>query len=80
MRFELLSAIAHPTGTRIAEVMAKVDDVAADGWACWAFSNHDVMRHATRWNLSPAAQRVFMHAADVACAARSVSIRARNWA
>ena len=23
--------------------------VASDGWACWAFSNHDVMRHVTRW-------------------------------
>jgi alpha-glucosidase len=21
----------------------------ADGWICWAFSNHDVMRHASRW-------------------------------
>jgi len=22
---------------------------APDGWPCWAFSNHDVTRHATRW-------------------------------
>jgi alpha-glucosidase len=22
-----------------------------DGWACWAFSNHDVPRHASRWGL-----------------------------
>ncbi len=22
---------------------------APDGWPCWAFSNHDVVRHATRW-------------------------------
>ena len=22
---------------------------APRGWACWAFSNHDVIRHATRW-------------------------------
>jgi alpha-glucosidase len=22
---------------------------APDGWPCWAFSNHDVIRHATRW-------------------------------
>jgi alpha-glucosidase len=21
----------------------------ADGWACWALSNHDVVRHASRW-------------------------------
>ena len=45
------------TAARIAEVMDKIDDVAAEGWACWAFSNHDVMRHASRWNLTPAAAR-----------------------
>jgi alpha-glucosidase len=22
---------------------------AADGWPCWSFSNHDVVRHVTRW-------------------------------
>jgi alpha-glucosidase len=22
---------------------------APDGWPCWAFSNHDVMRHVSRW-------------------------------
>jgi alpha-glucosidase len=41
----------------VVEVMDKVARVADDGWACWAFSNHDVMRHASRWSLSPAAQR-----------------------
>jgi len=56
--FEFLSP-EQPTPKRIAEVMARVDQVAADGWACWAFSNHDVVRHATRWNLSDAAQRMF---------------------
>ncbi|MDB9838520.1 alpha-amylase family glycosyl hydrolase [bacterium] len=56
--FEFLSP-EQPTPKRIAEVMARVDEVAADGWACWAFSNHDVIRHATRWNLSDAAQRMF---------------------
>ena len=25
---------------------------APDGWPCWAFSNHDVQRHVTRWGLS----------------------------
>ena len=33
---------------------------AADGWACWAFSNHDVERHATRWSLDPAQLRVYL--------------------
>ena len=47
------------TATRIVEVFDRLNAVAADGWACWAFSNHDVMRHASRWNLSPTAQRLF---------------------
>ena len=24
-----------------------------DGWVCWAFSNHDVDRHASRWAIAP---------------------------
>ncbi|MDA0990212.1 MAG: alpha glucosidase [Verrucomicrobia bacterium] len=57
--FEFLSAEA-PTAARIIEVLGKVDEVAADGWVCWAFSNHDVVRHATRWGLSPQALRMFV--------------------
>lgn len=45
------------TAKRVAEVLNKVDEVASDGWACWAFSNHDVMRHVSRWDLTPGAQR-----------------------
>jgi alpha-glucosidase len=42
-----------PTATQIDEVMAKVARVAADGWPCWAFSNHDTTRHASRWAMGP---------------------------
>lgn len=45
------------TAQRVAEVLGQVDTLAADGWACWAFSNHDVVRHASRWGLSDAARR-----------------------
>ncbi|RMH44430.1 MAG: DUF3459 domain-containing protein [Alphaproteobacteria bacterium] len=48
--FELLSK-TRPTAAFIAEVMATVDRVARDGWPCWAYSNHDVERHASRWAL-----------------------------
>jgi alpha-glucosidase len=48
-----------PTAARVGQVLALVDEVAADGWVCWAFSNHDVMRHVTRWNLSPSAVRLY---------------------
>ncbi len=47
------------TAGRIADVFARFDAVAKTGWACWAFSNHDVVRHVTRWSLSPGAQRLF---------------------
>ncbi|PRY95271.1 alpha-glucosidase [Hasllibacter halocynthiae] len=56
--FELLSK-DQPTAPRIAEVFHRLDRVAADGWACWAFSNHDVVRHVTRWQLSHDARRCF---------------------
>ncbi len=56
--FEFLSK-TQPTAERIVEVLRQVDEVAAEGWACWAFSNHDVERHATRWALTPGAQRAF---------------------
>ena len=48
--FEFL-ANSRPVASEIAQVMARVDEHAADGWACWAFSNHDVKRHGSRWDL-----------------------------
>ncbi len=36
---------------------ARLQKVATDGWACWAFSNHDVMRHISRWDLSQQAAK-----------------------
>jgi alpha-glucosidase len=55
--FEFL-ANARPTAADIETVMARVDEHAADGWACWAFSNHDVKRHATRWDVPDAGLRL----------------------
>ena len=56
--FDLLSN-AYPTGTRVAEIMDKVATVGPDGWGCWAYSNHDVVRHTSRWNLSGEAHRAY---------------------
>ncbi|MCB1328106.1 MAG: alpha-glucosidase, partial [Maritimibacter sp.] len=49
--FEFLSG-ARPTAERVAEVLTAFEEAAPDGWATWAFSNHDVARHASRWNLT----------------------------
>jgi alpha-glucosidase len=32
---------------------------APDGWACWAFSNHDVVRHLSRWGHDVADREAF---------------------
>ena len=37
------------TADRVRHVLESFDAVAPDGWSCWAASNHDVMRIATRW-------------------------------
>ena len=57
--FEFLEK-APLTATRVAEVFARFDKVAGEGWACWAFSNHDVARHTTRWELEPEAQKAYL--------------------
>ncbi|MFZ5961429.1 alpha-amylase family glycosyl hydrolase [Thalassococcus sp. BH17M4-6] len=57
--FELLST-HMPTAPYVAQVMHDLARAAPDGWACWAFSNHDVPRHTTRWELSDGATRCFI--------------------
>ena len=56
--FEFLSGIA-PTAERVGEVLTRYEGSIGDGWACWAFSNHDVVRHASRWNLGEEARRLY---------------------
>lgn len=48
--FDFLSA-ELPTAQHFADVLQKFESEAEDSWVCWAFSNHDVVRHATRWRL-----------------------------
>ena len=47
------------TAARVAETFDRLEKAAPDGWACWAFSNHDVMRHFTRWGLSEASAKAY---------------------
>jgi glycosidase len=61
----------------VGEVVSDYEEAIGDGWACWAFSNHDVMRHASRWNLGEDARRLYA-GCFCACAARSASTRGRN--
>jgi alpha-glucosidase len=45
--FDLLGT-AHSAG-HIHAVLSRFEAVAQGGWPCWALSNHDVVRVATRW-------------------------------
>ena len=37
------------SAAKVRQVLEAFGKVASDGWSCWAFSNHDVMRPASRW-------------------------------
>ena len=52
-------ANAYPTGHHVAGILEKFNRIVSDGWACWAYSNHDVVRHATRWNLTEDMQKLY---------------------
>ncbi|URK88501.1 hypothetical protein LP421_15270 [Rhizobium sp. RCAM05350] len=39
------------TPAGVAQVLHDFARAAPEGWACWAFSNHDVVRHVSRWGL-----------------------------
>lgn len=54
--FEFL-ARAPLTAAYVAGTLERFAQAAPDGWACWAFSNHDVARHVSRWGLNDAAVR-----------------------
>ncbi len=57
--FDFLSQ-PYPTGTRVSEILDRFQRLAPDSWACWAYSNHDVERHTSRWSLSEEAHRVYL--------------------
>jgi len=56
--FDFLSNV-YPSGSRIREVLERFDRIVTEGWACWAFSNHDVERHPSRWGFSEPARRLY---------------------
>jgi len=50
--FDLLNAPHSPAYIR--EVIERFQRMAGDAWPCWALSNHDVVRSATRWGADEA--------------------------
>ena len=57
--FELL----QPARVTAADVKATFDLLAAeapDAWPCWSYSNHDTVRHISRWGLDDRAARSYL--------------------
>ncbi|MEM7546825.1 MAG: alpha-amylase family glycosyl hydrolase [Pseudomonadota bacterium] len=48
-----------PSGLHFAEVLRTFAAAGPESWPLWAFSNHDVMRHVSRWALDEPAARVY---------------------
>ena len=56
--FELLQP-TRATAPMLAHIFARLAAAAPDAWPCWSYSNHDTVRHVTRWGLSPDATRAY---------------------
>ncbi|HMO08091.1 MAG TPA: alpha glucosidase [Paracoccaceae bacterium] len=56
--FEMLQP-ARLTAPLLAQTFARMEAAAPDAWPCWAYSNHDTVRHVTRWQLSDPAARAY---------------------
>ena len=57
--FELLGA-QPASAAWVRDAFARLDKQAPNAWACWAYSNHDVARHVSRWGLNAAAIRAYI--------------------
>ncbi len=56
--FELLQP-KRATAAGLAETFDRLAHAAPDAWPCWAYSNHDTVRHITRWSLSDDAAKTY---------------------
>jgi alpha-glucosidase len=68
--FELLGP--HLSGTHLAQSVTEAG--ADDAWPCWAFSNHDVMRVASRWGAAGNPARIKMLQAMLLCLRGSIVV------
>ena len=56
--FEMLQP-SRLTAGLLEDTFARMAKAAPDAWPCWAYSNHDTVRHTTRWNLSDDAAKTY---------------------
>ncbi|MBL8560639.1 MAG: alpha glucosidase [Gemmobacter sp.] len=57
--FEMLQP-KRLTAAGVEETFARMEAAAPDAWPCWSYSNHDTMRHITRWNLTDEGAKTYM--------------------
>ncbi len=48
------------SANKVRTVLERFGEVAPDGWSCWAYSNHDTERHASRWTADEADPHAFL--------------------
>ena len=56
--FEMLQP-TRLTARGLEETFARMAAAAPDAWPCWSYSNHDTVRHITRWALSDEAAKTY---------------------
>jgi len=56
--FEFLSGEVLDA-SRLQSVFTRLNELASDAWPCWALTNHDIMRHTSRWNLDEQGRRLY---------------------
>jgi alpha-glucosidase len=56
--FEMLQPTRLTAGL-MAEAFARMRAAAPDAWPCWSYSNHDTVRHITRWGLTAEAAKTY---------------------
>lgn len=56
--FEMLQPTRLTAGM-LETTFARMAAAAPDAWPCWSYSNHDTVRHITRWSLSDYAAKTY---------------------
>jgi alpha-glucosidase len=56
--FDFLSG-KQLTAAMIADIFARLESIAPHAWPCWAYSNHDMPRHISRWKISDDAAKAY---------------------
>ncbi|MDT8855690.1 alpha-amylase family glycosyl hydrolase [Paracoccaceae bacterium Fryx2] len=56
--FEMLQP-TRLTAALVQDTFERMTRAAPDAWPCWAYSNHDTVRHITRWRLSHDAAKAY---------------------